>query len=72
MWLVNEGGKLAIVSTPHQDNPLMDGKAPPILGTDVWEHAYYLKYQNRRPDYLDAIWNVVNWSKVAEGYAAVS
>ena len=72
VWLVNDGGKLAITSTPNQDNPLMDGKAPPILGNDVWEHAYYLKYQNRRPDYLDAVWNVVNWAKVAEGYAAVS
>jgi Fe-Mn family superoxide dismutase len=66
VWLVNEGGKLAITSTPNQDNPLMDGKPAPILGNDVWEHAYYLKYQNRRPDYLKAWWNTVNWSEVAK------
>ena len=65
VWLVNEGGKLAITSSPNQDNPLMDGKAPPILGNDVWEHAYYLKYQNKRPDYLKAWWNTVNWETVA-------
>ena len=72
VWLVNEGGKLAITSTPNQDNPLMDGKPAPILGLDVWEHAYYLKYQNRRPDYIDAWWNTVNWAKVAERFGAVS
>jgi superoxide dismutase, Fe-Mn family len=70
-WLVHDGSGLAVVSTPNQDNPITDGKTP-LLGVDVWEHAYYLKYQNRRPDYLDAVWNVVNWAKVAEGYAAVT
>ena len=65
VWLNNEGGKLSISSSPNQDNPLMDGKPAPILGLDVWEHAYYLKYQNRRPDYMKAWWNVVNWSEVA-------
>lgn len=69
-WLVHDGSGLAIVSTPNQDTPLSDGKAP-LLGVDVWEHAYYLKYQNRRPDYLDAWWNTVNWNKVAERFAAV-
>jgi superoxide dismutase, Fe-Mn family len=70
-WLVHDGSGLAVTSTANQDNPLTDGKTP-LFGVDVWEHAYYLQYQNRRPDYLDAIWNVVNWAKVSEGYAAVS
>ncbi len=69
-WLVTDsGGKLTIESSPNQDNPLMAGKAA-ILGLDVWEHAYYLKYQNRRPDYIGAWWNVVNWAEVAKRYAA--
>jgi Fe-Mn family superoxide dismutase len=71
-WLIVKDGKLAISSTPNQDNPLMDVaevKGTPILGLDVWEHAYYLKYQNRRPDFVDAFWNVVNWDVVAERFA---
>lgn len=72
-WLVVVDGELAISSTPNQDNPLMDVadvKGTPILGLDVWEHAYYLKYQNKRPDYIAAFWNVVSWVKVAELYKA--
>lgn len=68
-WLIKKDGKLEVTSTPNQDNPLMEVaevKGTPILGVDVWEHAYYLKYQNRRPEYLAAFWNVVNWNKVSE------
>ena len=73
-WLcVHPGGKVEVCSTPNQDNPLMPGVAcggTPILGLDVWEHAYYLHYQNRRPDYISAFWNVINWEEVARRYAA--
>lgn len=74
-WLIVKDGKLEVTSTPNQDNPLMDvaeTKGTPILGVDVWEHAYYLKYQNRRPEYLAAFWNVVNWNKVSERFESAS
>jgi Fe-Mn family superoxide dismutase len=67
-WLIVDGGKLAVVSTPNQDTPVMEGKTP-ILGLDVWEHAYYLNYQNRRPDYINAFFNVIDWDHVAKLYA---
>jgi Fe-Mn family superoxide dismutase len=70
-WLVVKGGALQVTSTPNQDSPLMDG-ATPILGIDVWEHAYYLSYQNRRPDYLAAWWNVVNWDEVGRRFDAAT
>jgi len=73
-WLVvTEGGELAVTSTPNQDNPLMDVaevKGTPVIGLDVWEHAYYLKYQNKRPDYLAAFWNIVNWDAAGKNYDA--
>ncbi|HEY6954770.1 MAG TPA: superoxide dismutase [Flavisolibacter sp.] len=74
-WLIVKDGKLEVTSTPNQDNPLMDVaevKGQPVLGVDVWEHAYYLKYQNRRPEYLSNIWNVINWNKVAEHFEKAS
>lgn len=72
-WVVTDGsGKLEVISTPNQDNPIMDSDKTPILGVDVWEHAYYLKYQNRRPDYLAAWWEVVNWDEVSKRYAAAA
>ncbi|WP_422659709.1 superoxide dismutase [Paenibacillus sp. EC2-1] len=66
-WLVLKDGKLAVTSTPNQDSPIMEGQTP-LLGLDVWEHAYYLKYQNKRPDYISAFWNVVNWEEVGKRY----
>ncbi|HVA71820.1 MAG TPA: superoxide dismutase [Candidatus Limnocylindrales bacterium] len=68
-WLMIKDGKLSIDSTPNQDNPLMSG-AKPVMGIDVWEHAYYLKYQNRRPEYLEAWWNVANWDQINQNYAS--
>ena len=70
-WVVADGGSLSVLSTPNQDSPLMEGKTP-ILGIDVWEHAYYLNYQNRRPDYLAAWWNVVDWGEVARRFEQAS
>ncbi len=67
-WLVKDGDGVAIAKTPNQDSPISDGKTP-LLGCDVWEHAYYLKYQNKRPDYIDAFWNVVNWDYVGQRFA---
>ncbi|WP_139492292.1 superoxide dismutase [Brevibacillus dissolubilis] len=68
-WLIVDGGKLAVTSTPNQDSPIMEGKTP-ILGLDVWEHSYYLKYQNKRPDYIGAFYNLINWDEVNKRFAA--
>ena len=68
-WLIVDDGQLAITSTPNQDSPLMEGKTP-VLGLDVWEHAYYLKYQNKRPDYIGAFFNLINWDEVNKRFAA--
>jgi Fe-Mn family superoxide dismutase len=70
-WLIHDGSGLAVTSTANQDTPISDGNTP-LLGCDVWEHAYYLKYQNKRPDYIDAFWNVVNWAKVSEHLRSAS
>ncbi|HVE75606.1 MAG TPA: superoxide dismutase [Actinomycetota bacterium] len=70
-WLVVDGGKLDIISLPNQDSPLMEGKTP-VLGLDVWEHAYYLNYQNRRPEYIEAFWNAINWAEVSTRFDAAS
>jgi Fe-Mn family superoxide dismutase len=70
-WLVHDGSGIAITSTANQDSPVSDGQTP-LLGVDVWEHAYYLKYQNKRPDYIDAFWNVVNWDEVARRFSEAS
>ena len=69
--MINKAGSLEISSTPNQDSPIMDGLKP-VLGVDVWEHAYYLKYQNRRPDYLKAVWNVINWDAVGKHFKATA
>jgi Fe-Mn family superoxide dismutase len=68
-WLLMKDGKLAVESSPNQDNPVMNG-AKPVMGIDVWEHAYYLKYQNKRPDYIEAWWNVVNWDEIENNFTA--
>ena len=71
-WLVAKGGKLSVMSTPNQDSPIMSGEGTPILGMDVWEHAYYLNYQNRRPDYMAAFFNVINWDEVGRRFGEAS